>query len=116
MTDMAIGYHFTLSCHKDSILQTGLRRSKSGLDGPGVYAYKSPLRKALSEAALSIADSHYPNNCDHVFDDLIVIEVEYDEKDVTVEWDDYIVLDVQCIPADKIKYLGMFRTLDAKTN
>ncbi len=37
---MAIGYHFTLSQHKNSILETGLRRSKSGLDIDGIPADK----------------------------------------------------------------------------
>lgn len=109
---MAIGYHFTLSANKDSILKTGLRRSKSGLDGPGVYVYKAPLRKALSEAALSIADSHWPNNCDHIFADLIVFEIEYDKATVRVEWDDYVVLDVDTVPAGRVKYIGEFHTLD----
>ena len=113
--NIAIGYHFALSQHKNSILETGLRRSKSGLDGPGIYIYKAPLRKALSEAGLSIADSHYPNDCSHVFANLIVLEIQYDEKDISIEWADYIVLDIDGIPADKIKYIGGFNRLNAET-
>lgn len=52
-------YHITREENVQSILDSGLHPSKSGLDGPGVYLWKGPLSSAISEADLSLSDNHF---------------------------------------------------------
>lgn len=107
-------YHITLQSHLQDILFSGLKPSKSGLDGPGLYLWKGPLDAAVKEADLSLYDNH-----DELSDAeykaftkaLIMLSVKLpDNASFTVEWPEYVVYPNSVAPSC-ISPLGSFHDL-----
>lgn len=110
-------YHVTFEKYKDSIIKEGLRVSKGGLDGPGVYAWLGPIEKAIKSADISLSDNHY-NFSNEEFDKflktLCVFEIEYNElTPISIAWDDYIMFK-NAISPEKLRYMGCFYDLTEK--
>ena len=116
---MATGYYFTMKRHKNNIMTTGIQRIhpsgiclcvKPNQDEPDAEAQNEALRQSARNMATTIAKLH---DCDraNMFAYTIIFEVEYDESDVTIANDNYIVINTSEIPGDKVKYIGGFDTL-----
>ena len=89
-------FHVTLSMNVESILEHGLRPSKCGLDGPGIYLWKGPLETAVREADFSLSDNHYEMSSaeyEAFTKELVMLTVEVpDDTAFTVDWPEYAVV------------------------
>lgn len=107
-------YHVTRDENVESILSTGLRASKSGLDGSGVYLFRGPITEAVKEAALSLADNHYQLSDAEFLDyirDLSVLAVDLPaDATFTVEYPEYAVY-AHNIPAESVTACGCLADL-----
>lgn len=111
------GYHITFAKNVESILRHGLRASKGGCDGPGVYIWVGPIKKAIRNADIDLSDNHYemtPEEYDAFCGTLAVIKAAW-PKDavVSAEWEDYIVLQ-DPVPPERVEYAGSFLELAEK--
>lgn len=103
-------YHITPTVNVPNILSAGLRPSRSGLDGPGVYVFRGPLSDAVREADLSLTDSLSGTGTDMLayFRTLSILEVTCSDEDaVTVAWPEYFVFRDH-VPADRLRLVGSF--------
>lgn len=108
-------YHVTLERNVPSILKEGIKPSRSGLDGPGVYVWKGPLDKAVRNADISLSDNHYDLSAEKYNDfckSLTLLEITLGSRDlpISVEWDDYCVLK-GTVPPDCVREVGNFYDL-----
>ena len=108
-------YHVTLRGNVESILAEGLRPSKGGLDGPGVYLWKGPLANAIKEADWSLSDNHSEMSQEEYeafTRGLVMLAVTVPGgAEFAVEWQEYVVLDGGVIPAGCVVSLGSFDAL-----
>ncbi len=105
-----VAYHITPTVNVPNILSAGLRPSRSGLDGPGVYVFRGPLSAAVREADLSLTDSLSDTGTDMLafFRTLSILEVNYSDEDaVSVAWPEYFVFR-DLIPAERLHLVGTF--------
>ena len=107
-------YHITKRENVQSILKKGLYPSRSGLDGPGVYLWRGPLTKALSEADLSLSDNHYDmTDCEYAEFKrqlaVIIVTLPSHAK-FAVEYPEYVVYK-DVIPANLVACCGTFYDL-----
>ncbi len=89
-------FHVTPYDNVQSILKHGLRPSKGGLDGPGIYLWKGPLEAAVREADFSLSDNHYEMSSaeyEAFTKGLVMLAVEVPDDTVfTVDWPEYVVV------------------------
>lgn len=111
--EMLIGYHISPRKNRESILATGLRRGKSGLDGAGVYLWKGPEEQFVKEADMSLSDSHYEMQDSELLEfykTLDAFEVKYSKSTpILQEWPEYLVLDVNNVK--DVTLIGDFNTV-----
>lgn len=109
-----LAYHVTPLKHRKSIEEKGILVSRSGLDGPGVYAFCGPLEKAVKNADISLSDNHYqmpPQEFNDFLKTLCLFEIEYDSTaKISVEWDDYLVF-TEDISPKAIRCVGVLLDL-----
>lgn len=112
-------YHITKEENVQSILDSGLHPSKSGLDGPGVYLWKGPLSSAISEADLSLSDNHFQmteSEYSAFKKQLAVLAVTLPfHSTFSVEFPEYVVYS-DTISANCIAYCGSFFDLVESCN
>lgn len=107
-------YHITPTKNLESIFANGLRISRSGMDGPGLYVWNGPLEEAIKNGWFSLRDSHYEKTNDEfnkLLDELSMLEVEIEEEPIIdYGFGDYCVF-AYGAPKEKIKYIGNMREL-----
>ena len=102
-----IVYHISPSKNRRSISKIGILRSNSGIDGPGVYVWIGDLATAIRNADISLMDCWDGDETKLQNLDVWKIEIS-DSTPTTIEWEDYIVLDVELIPPTNISMIGDF--------
>lgn len=103
-------YHVSPNKNRESISRTGIRRSKGGIDGPGIYVWVGDLCDAIENADISLTDSWDGDETKLKNLDVWRAEIS-DDTPTLMEWEDYIVLDIDVIPASNIVMIGDFLKL-----
>lgn len=103
-------YHISPMKNRKSIFEKGILRSKSGIDGPGIYVWVGDLSVALMNAYISLTDSW--DGDETKLENLDVWRAEIpDNTPTSIEWEDYIVLDIDAIPRKNLVLIGDFLDL-----
>ena len=112
---MPTGYYLTKRQRKDSIMQTGIH----SIHPSGIVLQVKPeqgdnasLQKTMHKI-LTIMTKLHDCDPDSLLKELVVFDVEYDEKDVIKTTDGHILLGLTAIPAEKVKYVGDFSDMNA---
>lgn len=112
---MPTGYYLTKRQRKDSIMQTGIH----SIHPSGIVLQVKPeqgdsasLQKTMNKVVNIMAKLH-DCNPDSLLKELVVFDVEYDEKDVIKTTDGHILLGLTAIPAEKVKYVSDFSDMNA---
>lgn len=100
-------YHVSPNRHRSSILEKGLLKSKSGIDGPGIYVWVGDLKTAVENADFSLMDCW--DGDETKLENLDLWRAEIPENTpTTTEWEDYIVLDIDIIPPRNLVLISDF--------
>jgi hypothetical protein len=100
-------YHVSPNNNRNSIREKGILKSKSGIDGPGVYVWVGNFFTAVKNADNSLMDCWDGDETKLENLDLWMAEIP-DDTPTTTEWEDYIVLDIDKIPPQDIVLVGDF--------
>lgn len=100
-------YHVSPKRNRESIRTYGILKSAGGIDGPGIYVWIGDLKTAVMNADQSLLDSWGGDESKLKNLDLWMAEIP-DDTPTTMEWEDYSVLDIDKIPAEKLVLVGDF--------